>query len=88
MLIEQEELTIYEVEALHKSIQALYENGNVMVDMSQVRKIDMSVIQLFISAQMTCVRNKKLFQLQNINEELSKILRLCACEFLLGDANG
>ncbi|MDQ7067017.1 MAG: STAS domain-containing protein [Sulfurimonas sp.] len=84
MQIEQEELSIYEVEELHKNILAQKEK--IVIDMSRVKKIDMSIVQLFVSAQKSVSDGS--FELQNISDEVKQILSQSACEFLLGEANG
>jgi len=83
MKFEQNELTIYEVESLHKSLLESFTNDDLLLDMQNVNKIDMSIIQLFISAQKTAKEHSKKFALQNVNEELTQIIKNSACEFLL-----
>ncbi len=88
MIIEKDELTIYDVEALHKELITEFDKGAVLVDMANVHKIDMSVIQLFVSAQKSSYEASKSFELKNIGQEVSDILKQTACEFLLGGNNG
>ena len=87
MNIEKDELNIYEVEALYQELLDEFKNNSISIDMQKVNKIDMSVIQLFISAQKSCQENSKQFELKNVNSEVSNILKICACDFLLGGAN-
>ena len=87
MNIEKDELNIYEVEALYQELLDEFKNNSISIDMQKVNKIDMSVIQLFISAQKSCQENSKQFELKNVNSEISNILKICACDFLLGGAN-
>jgi len=87
MNIEKDELNIYEVEALHQELLNEFKNDSISIDMQKVNKIDMSIIQLFISSQKSCQENSKQFELKNVNSEVSNILKSCACDFLLGGAN-
>ena len=88
MYIEKDELTIYDVETLHQSLLKEFERDEVIIDMKNVNKIDMSAIQLFVSTQKSCIEDSKKFELQNVNGEVLTILKNSASEFLLGDANG
>jgi len=88
MYIEKDELTIYDVETLHQSLLKEFDRDEVIIDMKNVNKIDMSVIQLFVSTQKSCIEDSKKFELQNVNGEVLTILKNSASEFLLGDANG
>ena len=81
--IDKDELTIYEVESLHKDLLDVFKNGDVIVDMGVVNKIDMSVIQLFISTKKSCLESSKNFQLTNVNEEVSKIFQSAGCLSLI-----
>ncbi len=83
MKFDEDELNIYNVESLHKSLLEASAKDELVLDMQNVNKIDMSVIQLFISAQKSANNNSKRFLLQNVNEELSQIFKDSACEFLL-----
>jgi len=83
MKFEQNELTIYEVESLHTSLLKEFANGDLLLDMQNVNRMDMSVIQLLISAQKTAQEHSKKFALQNVNEELAQIIKNSACDFLL-----
>jgi len=83
MKIEKDELTIYDVESLHKELLKVLENEAVIIDISNLKKADMSIIQLFISLQKSCIEQKKRFELQNVTEDLKKILKDCSCEFLI-----
>jgi len=88
MIIEKDELTIYDVETLHKELIKEFDNGAILVDMLNVHKIDMSVIQLFVSAQKSSLEASKSFALKNVDQEVANILKQTACEFLLGVDNG
>ncbi|WP_457749560.1 STAS domain-containing protein [Sulfurimonas sp.] len=87
MKFDTNELTIYEVESLHKSLLDEFSEDNLVLDMQNVNRVDMSVIQLFISAQKTAKESSKKFALQNVNEELAQIIKNSACDFLL-EENG
>jgi len=86
MKFDTDELNIYEVESLHKSLLEEFANGDLFLDMQNVNKIDMSVIQLFISAQKTAQESSKKFELQNVNEEVAQIIKNSACDFLLRES--
>ena len=87
MIIEKEELSIYEVESLHQELLEEFEGKSISIDMKNVNKIDMSVIQLFASARKSCLDNQKSFELQNVTSEVLKILEDSACNFLVGAKN-
>ena len=87
MNIEKDELNIYEVEALHQELLDEFKSDSIIIDMQKVNKIDMSVIQLFISAQKSSQESSKQFELKNVSGEISDILKNCACDFLLGEAD-
>jgi len=82
--IDKSELSIYEVESLHKDLLAEFKNGDIIIDMSNTNKIDMSIIQLFISAKKSSIETSKKFELKNLNQEVSKIFQSAGCESLLG----
>jgi len=84
MKIEKDELSIYEVESLYKDLLDEFKKDEVIIDMSSVNKIDMSIIQLFVSLQKSCQEITKHFELIHVNEELKEIFSNCASEFLLG----
>ncbi|MEN4054033.1 STAS domain-containing protein [Sulfurimonas sp. NWX79] len=83
MKIEQDELSIYEVENLHKAILAEFEQENIIVDMTNVNKVDMSVIQLFLSAQKSTLEESKSFELINLSQEVKEIIQNAGCAPLL-----
>jgi len=87
MNVEKDELNIYEVEALHQELLNEFKSNSIIIDMQKVNKIDMSVIQLFVSAQKSCQEDSKQFELKNVSSEVSDILKNCACDFLLGGTN-
>lgn len=87
MKIDTNELTIYEVESLHKDLLEEFDKGNLIIDMTSVNKVDMSVIQLFLSTKKSCLESSKVFQLTNVNQEVSKIFQNSGCESLLGVEN-
>ena len=84
MYIDKDELNIYEVESIYQTLLKELNNDSIVIDMTKVNKIDMSVIQLFISAKITFQEHSKFFKLENVNKEVSDILKSCACDFLLG----
>ena len=84
MKFDTNELTIYEVESLHKDLLLEFEKGDLLLDISTVNKIDMSVIQLFLSAKKSCLESSKTFQIIGANSEVTKIFQESGCQSLLG----
>lgn len=87
MKFKEEELTIYEVEVLHKNLLDEFDKGDIVLDVANVNKMDMSVIQLLISLQKSCHAHSKQFELKNVNETLLGILQNSACECLIGKSD-
>ncbi|MCD4668134.1 MAG: STAS domain-containing protein [Sulfurimonas sp.] len=87
--LEYDKLTIYEVEELYTILLDLAQNKNdkLELDLQQVQKIDMTVIQLLISLQKTCEVDAIDFSLHNLSSEVVDTLHLCGCDTLLGVAN-
>ena len=85
MKIEQDELTIYEVEDLYKELLDEFLKGDVVVDISGVNKVDMSVVQLLLSAKKSCLESSKTFQVVGVNSEVAKIFQESGCYSLLGE---
>jgi len=84
MKIEKEELNISDAKSVHDMlIEEISNDKDILVDMSDVKKIDMSIIQLFISAKSTVQKNSKKFELQNLSDEVSHILQRSFCDFLV-----
>lgn len=82
--MDKSELSIYEVELLHKNLLEEFKKGDLTIDMSSVNKIDMSIIQLLISSKKSSIEASKSFEIVNVNEELSKIFLDAGCKSLLG----
>ncbi len=87
MVIEKTELSIYDVQEIHTQLLDEFNNESVVIDLDSVHKIDMSIIQLLVSAQKSAKKSSKTFKLQNINSEVKDILKKTACEFLIGDGD-
>jgi len=87
MYIDKDELNIYDVESFHRDLLQEFKNPEVLIDMKNVNKIDISIIQLFISLHKSSQDSSKKFVLQNVNDELRFIFERAACTFLLGDAD-
>ena len=87
MKTDTEELTIYEIESFHKELLDEFEKGNVSIDISTLNKIDMSAIQLLISAKKSCEESSKDFQIIGANSEVTKIFKDSGCQNLLGVAD-
>ena len=84
MKVEQDELTIYEVEGFHKELLAEFDKGDLTIDMSNLNKIDMSIIQLLLSAKKSSQESSKAFEIVGVNSELRKIFQESGTEALLG----
>jgi len=87
MKIEKDELTIYEIEAFHKELLNEFEKGDISIEISSLNKIDMSVIQLLLSAKKSCQEASKAFQIIGTNSEVQKIFQESGCQTLLGVAD-
>lgn len=85
MKIEKNELSIYDVESLHQDFLELFKQDKIVLDMENVSKLDMSVIQLFVSLQKSCIEQSKSFKLTNVSKDVEDILKSCSCDFLLGE---
>lgn len=71
MKIPFEELTIYEVEQFHQALLNELDtddnsSNSLILDFSQVKKIDLNTIQLILSLKKTCDEKSIEFQLSNI----------------------
>ena len=84
MKIDKNELTIYEVETFYKELLAEFDKGDITVDISNLNKIDMSAIQLLLSAKKSCQESSKSFQIIGANSEVTKIFKESGCQTLLG----
>jgi len=82
--IDKNELNIYEVEPLHKKLLDEFKNDEIIVDIENVNKIDMSVIQLFISMKKSCLESSKTFKIISVTSEVLTTFKNAGCEFLLG----
>ena len=87
MKIDKDELSIYDVEALHKDLLAECDQGDVTVDISSCNKIDMSVIQLFLSAKKSSQTYSKTFKVIGVNSEVAKIFKEAGYHTALGISN-
>ena len=85
--LEYDSLTIYVVEYLCKILLDMKEDESVELDLQDVQRIDMPVIQLFISTQKRCKENSVDFSLHNLSSEILDTLKLCGFETLFGVAN-
>ena len=86
MKFEKNDLTIYEVEDIHKELKQELSKGDIVIDLNNVNSLDMSVIQLFVSTHKSCLAQNKNFTLSNNSQEVTDILKTASCEFLLGSA--
>ncbi len=87
MLLDQNELTIYDVDSFLSLLLQEFEKDEIELDFQNVNKIDMSFIQLLVSAQKSANTENKSFIITNVNEEVKKLFTTSACTFLLGGKN-
>ncbi len=79
-----DKLTIYEVEELYKILLESYkQNDELALDFSDVKKIDMTAIQLLFSTQKSCKDNSINFSLHNFSDELKETLKISGCNKIL-----
>jgi len=85
MKITTENFTIYEVELLHDEfIKELKSQNKVVIDLENIKKIDMPAIQLLLSLKKSCSQQEKTFELKNIPENIFKSLQISGCDTALG----
>ena len=83
MVLENTSFTIYEVEDIKTDFENLLTNKEVIIDFSNISKIDMSAIQLLISLKQACDKENKKFEIQNINDEVLNSFNLSGTAFIL-----
>jgi len=83
MQIEKSELTIYDVESLHKQLLEELKNDSLIIDMKNVNKLDATIVQLLISTQKSFQESSKSFKIININDELLEVLKGYFCNTLI-----
>jgi len=83
--IEQEKLTIYEVEEFHKELVLLYDKAedSLTLDFKSVEKVDMTAIQLLLSAQKSFEKKSLEMFLRNVSPEIVETFAVAGCETLL-----
>jgi len=85
MKLENESFTIYDVEELKKTlIEELHVYKDVVIDLSNIQKIDMPAIQLLLALKKSCKDMNKGFELKNIDENIYKAFQLSGCDTALG----
>jgi anti-anti-sigma regulatory factor len=82
---DKDELSIYDIEFIHEEFIKECKNDSFEIDLSKVNKIDISIIQLLISAYKSSMDNSKEFKILGVNQELRRVFKNSICEFLLGD---
>lgn len=84
-----EKLTINEVEALSETVKPFLASlsEDLVLDLSDVRKMDMSAIQLFLATQKSCKAQNYDLRLEGLDESLQKDINLCGCSRLLGTSH-
>ena len=85
MIINQEELSIYDVESLHQALYQEFSGDALIIDMTNVKKVDMSIIQLLVAAKRSCEEVAKSFELKGVTPEALEIFKTAAVEYLLKD---
>jgi len=83
MQIEKSELTIYDVESLHKQLLEELKNDSLIIDMKNVNKLDATIVQLLISTQKSFQESSKSFKITNINDELLEVFKGYFCNTLI-----
>ena len=83
--VENEKLTIYEVESFHKQLLAWLEGGieELKLDFGNVKLIDVPALQLLLSVQKSCDHKGINFELTNVSEEVCKSILNAGCSPLL-----
>ncbi|NQY94670.1 MAG: STAS domain-containing protein [Campylobacteraceae bacterium] len=85
MKLKNEHFTIYEVEKLKDEfIKELGSHKKVIIDLANIKKIDMPAIQLLLSLKISCNQVKKPFELKNIPENIFKSFQISGCDTALG----
>ena len=86
MQLDFESLTIANVEALHETLLALSltQEEVLEIDLSNLNKIDMSAIQLFLSLQKTLHADKRELKLTHCTNGVADAFKLCGVEEILG----
>ena len=87
MKIAKDALDIYEFDNFYEQLKQELQKDAVLIDLENVNKIDMSIIQLLVSTKKSCDIQTKNFALENVNQEVTAIFESCACDFLLGGNN-
>ena len=88
MLIDSENFTIYEVEELKNTFIKVLDESKIEIDMQNIKKIDMSAIQMLCSIKKSADESNKKFSLLNINSDISSIISLSGCNSFLGLDHG
>ena len=79
--VEKEQLTIYEVEEFYKKVLRKYQDSEkIEIDLSRVKKIDLSFIQLLLSSKKSC----KTFKLK-LSNEIAELLNEYGAEKLINN---
>jgi anti-anti-sigma factor len=85
MKIECKKLSIFKVEELHKKLLEKISNSSAInIDLSEVEKIELSAIQLFLSLQKSCKEKGIKLTFSNINENVLQNIEISGCSTFLG----
>jgi len=88
MLIEDENFTIYEVEKLKNEFLKILDEDSIIVDMSNVKKIDMCAIQMLCSLRHSANKKEKSFSVVNASSDILHTLSISGCDVTLGLSHG
>lgn len=82
---EFEELNIKKARDFHSYLLDLAStNDEIKIDMSNIKSIDASCIQLLISCKKSCEKQNKRFVIENISEEVLDSFTLIGADLYLG----
>lgn len=84
MKLQENNFTIYEVEEIKEQFLELLNEESITVDLENIKKIDMSAIQLLICLKKSCENKQKEFQIINVNEEILESFAISGTAYTLG----
>ncbi len=81
VIVIEDECTIYDVSDFKESVMHHIDNQmNIIFDLSQVSKIDASVIQLLLSSKIELEHKGLEFNLKNCSAKASEFIRSISCD--------
>ncbi|MCK8816826.1 STAS domain-containing protein [Natroniella sulfidigena] len=87
-------LTIYNVEQIQEELITYFETkveaeqGQLILEAAEVEDIDAAGLQLLVSAYKTANKNDLVLQINNLSNELKKLLTLAGAEFIITEEKG